>query len=101
MSMNKISRWLSDFPDAHIDCFLFAAIAWFTLSQAYLGGDEAAKFLSPATKFWLNYWVASGGAIAGAVKMFRSTSYAKHKEDKKMENDTQVFKKFSEPGPVP
>lgn len=99
--MNRISRWVNEIPDAHIDCTLFALIAFFIFAQGYCGGDEAAKFLSPQVKFWVNFVLGSGGAVCGSVKMFRSTAYAQHKEKKDAESNTQIIRRLNEPGPVP
>lgn len=97
MPTNPISRYIQDIPDAHIDCVLYAAIAWFLFSQSYLSGDEAAKYISPLWKFWINYAIGSGGALTGAIKMFRSNTFAKHQEEK---NNTSAATNNS-PTPVP
>jgi hypothetical protein len=75
--------YFSSIPSVFIDGCLYAVIAWLIFSQSYLGGDEAAKYVSPQLKFWLNYAIGGCGAFFGAVKMFRSTAYAEHQESKK------------------
>lgn len=77
-------------PSAFIDGFLYITIAWLIFSQSYLGGDEAAKWIDPATKFWINYVIGSLAAATGALKMYRSTGFAEHQKEKKS-GDTQII----------
>lgn len=98
--LRKLSNYFGSLPDAHIDCVLYALIAWFIFSQAYLGGDEASKFLAPWAKFWINYGIGSAGAFFGAVKMFRSTSYAEHQQKKNSPTPAYVPEPGKD-GPVP
>jgi hypothetical protein len=72
-----------DIPAVIIDGVLFVCIGHFMFSQSYLSGDEAAKYITPETKFWLNYAIGSLGSIAGSLKMYRSSSYAEHAREKK------------------
>jgi len=65
-----------------IDGLLYALIAWFTFNQAYFGGDEAAKYIEPMTKFWLNWVIGSGASLVASIKMYRSTAFAKHQAKK-------------------
>ena len=88
-----LQQYFSSVPAVFIDGLLYALVLWFTFNQSYFGGDEAAKYLAPAVKFWLNWGIGSGAVICGAIKMFRSTSYSEHQ--KKKEQDTQIFR--SEP----
>lgn len=87
-----VQKYLSSIPPVFIDGSLYALIAWFTFNQSYLSGDEAAKYIEPETKFWLNWIVGSGATIFAAIKMFRSTVFAEH-QTKKKEDDTKVFTK--------
>jgi len=95
------SNYLSTIPSVFIDGLLYTLIALFTFSQAYFGGDEAAKYISPEVKFWLNAAIGSGASACAALKMFRSNSFAQHQEEKKKETETQVFRRANEPGPTP
>lgn len=72
---NIIERFFNYIVANHqaiIDGGLYCAVAWFMFNQAYFGGDEAAKYLTGAQKFWINWSVGSGGAICAALKMFRT-----------------------------
>ena len=76
-------QYLASIPAVFIDGTLYALVMWLLFSQSYLGGDEAAKYITPTLKFWINYGIGSLAAVAGAVKMFRSTSYSEHQQAKK------------------
>jgi hypothetical protein len=84
--LKAVSKYFSDIPGVFIDGVLYCAISWFIFAQGFLGGDEAAKWLEPETKFWLNFFIGSGGCIAGSLKMFRSSTYADHQAEKKSGN---------------
>lgn len=81
--IKRISNYFAGIQPVFIDGTLYALMAFFIFSQSYLGGDEAAKWISPAVKFWINYVVGGMAAFFGAVKMFRSTAFAEHQENKK------------------
>lgn len=80
--IRAMSNYFGGIQPVFIDGALYALMAWFIFSQSYLGGDEAAKFISPASKFWINYAMGGLAAFFGAVKMFRSTSYSEHRDKK-------------------
>ena len=69
--------------DLWIDGALYSAIALFGFLQSYFTSEEAYKYVNPYTLFWLKAGVGAIGAVAGALKMFRSTTYADHRNDKK------------------
>lgn len=76
-------QYLASIPAVFIDGVLYAAVAWLVFSQAYLGGDEAAKYVEATLKFWINYVIGSMAAVTAAIKMFRSTAYSEHQQAKK------------------
>lgn len=89
-----LQRYLSSVPPVFIDGMLYALIAWFTFNQSYLGGDEAAKFISPEAKFWINWVIGSGATIFASIKMFRNSTFAQHQEQKKQKSgETTIFTK--------
>jgi len=65
--------------DIYIDGALYCFIALFGFAQAYFSSDEAYKYVSPYTLFWAKCIIGMGAAVAGALKMFRSTTFADHK----------------------
>jgi hypothetical protein len=89
--IKAVASYCSGIPPVFIDGCLFVLIAWFIFNQSYFGGDEASKFISPVFKFWLNWVIGSGATMFGALKMFRSTSYAQHQENKKGTGNTDFF----------
>lgn len=61
-----------------IDGLLYVCILSFAFIQSYFTSDESYKYVSPYFLFWMKFVVGLLGTIAGAVKMFRSTSYSDH-----------------------
>lgn len=82
-------RYFKVVPPVFIDGLLYILIAVLAFSQAYFGGDEAAKFISPAFKFWLNGILGMSLAAVGALKMFRSSTYAEHRQVKEANDERQ------------
>lgn len=78
-------------PSAYIDGYLYCGIAFFGALTAAFGSDEANKFISSDVLFWLRTLCGSASATLLALKMFRSDSFARHKEEMKAKGDTQVF----------
>jgi len=66
-----------------VDGALWVLIALFTAMQGMLTGEEAYKYASPTILFWSKFAIASLAASCGALKAFRSTSYAHHIGDNK------------------
>jgi hypothetical protein len=60
----------------HIDGVLYVAIAMFLAVQSYFTSEEAYKYVNPYIIFWIKGVCATLGAGAGALKMFRSRTYA-------------------------
>ena len=75
-------RYFSGIAPVFIDGLLYMLIAVFTFSQGYFGGDEAAKYISPEFKFWMNGVIGELAVAVGALKMFRSTAYSEHVANK-------------------
>lgn len=59
-----------------IDGTLYVCIATFVYIQSFFTSDESYKYVSPYFLFWMKFAVGLLGTIAGALKMFRSTSYS-------------------------
>lgn len=60
----------------HIDGTLYVCIAAFTFIQAFFTSDESYKYMSPTFLYWIKFSVGLIGAVAAALKMYRSTAYA-------------------------
>ena len=72
-----------------VDGFLWVSIALFTTMQSMLSNDDAYKYVNPTVLFWTKFTVACCGASAGALKAFRSTTYAQQISDKQTEGSKQ------------
>jgi uncharacterized membrane protein len=85
-------RWLSNYfqgvSPAFVDGALYVAIAFVGAIAAAMSSDEAAKFISATVLFWARTFFQSVAAALLALKMFRSTSFAEHVEQKKKNGDT-------------
>lgn len=64
--------------NATIDGILYVCIAVFMFQQNFLSSDDVYKYVSPFVVFWSKFVVGTLGAAAGALKMFRSTTFADH-----------------------
>lgn len=69
-----------------IDGSLYAGIAAFGAAQAAFAGDEAAKYIAPETLFKVRTICQVGWQTLLAVKLYRSTGFAKHQQDKDTED---------------
>ena len=87
-----IANYFKTVPSVFIDGLVWVFIAEFAYCQSYFGTDEAVKYLSPRSRFWLLFAIGSGAVMCGALKMFRSTSYADHQEQKKQNGTNPPFK---------
>lgn len=60
----------------HVDGAIFVAIAVTMAMAATLGSDDACKYISPKTLFYLKNIVGWGSAGLLGLKMYRSSAYA-------------------------
>lgn len=81
--IRAVANYFSSISPVFIDGLLYCAIAGLMFCQSYFGGDEAAKYITPATKFWLNGVFGMAAAICGSLKMFRSNTFAEHQQAQK------------------
>jgi hypothetical protein len=81
-------RWAQNYfislKPVFIDGTLYVLIAIFQYLQTEFGSDDAEKFLAPMALFYIKLVVGPIAAALLALKMFRSTSFADHKEEKKL-----------------
>lgn len=70
-----------------IDGILYVLIAVFGSFIACITSDEAYKYINPYFIFYSKTVAEMGLAGASALKMFRSTSYSDHLDDKKAAQD--------------
>lgn len=65
-----------------IDGVLYVLIAMFGAALAAFGSDEAYKYIAPAVVFWLKTTCNVGLQGCLGLKLYRSTGYAHHLQDK-------------------
>jgi hypothetical protein len=76
--------------DMWIDGVLYSCIALFGFLQAYFTSEESYKYVNPYVLFWIKGAVGSAGAVAGALKMFRSTTFADHQKESKTNQENKT-----------
>lgn len=95
--IRALQRYFASIPPVFLDGCLYVMMAVTAVNAAMLASDNAAKFIAP---FWLFVGLWINGAIDAALlalKMYRSTSFADHKQEKR---ETQFFLK-SQNNPSP
>lgn len=91
--IRALSIYFGGISPVFIDGLTYVLIAFFGAVAAALSSDEAAKFITPTILFWSRTVCQAIGAALLALKMFRSTSFAEHVEQKKQEtkpSDPQI-----------
>lgn len=71
------------FQPVVIDGALWVGIGICAAMQISFTSDEAYKYLNPTVLWWLKFNIGWINAGCAALKMFRSTAYAKHVQDVK------------------
>lgn len=69
-----------------LDATLFVFLSTLPIIVAMFASDEAGKYLSAETLFWIKNSLAALGAAVGSVKAFRSLSFANHLHQKQLKN---------------
>ncbi len=67
----------------HIDGALYVGIGFLTAIQGGFSTDDAAKYIAPATLWWVRTSVMGLLAGVAALKMFRSQAFSDYLKDKK------------------
>lgn len=62
----------------HTDGLLWVLVGVFTAMGATLTSDESYKYVMPGTLYWMKFYIGAMNAGCLALKMFRSTAFAKH-----------------------
>jgi len=79
------AKYFEGISPMFIDGLLYASIAIFQFLQTAFGSDEAGKFIDLQLLFYVKTAVGCTASGLLAIKLYRSTSYADHKEMKKNE----------------
>lgn len=78
----RILNWLiGDLKPVHLDGLLYILIAVFGAMQLTLTSDDVYKYCNPYFVFYAKSIVGICAAAVGALKMFRSNSYADHQKE--------------------
>lgn len=77
---------MTSLKPCHIDGIIFCCIAFFGSMAASLSTDDAAKYIGASTLWYEKNISTAIGATCLALKMYRSTTYAKYRdvEDRKL-----------------
>lgn len=90
-------KYFSGIPPVVTDGFIIVMVQALTFLSVQFATDEAAKFISATTLFWTKVVVGELVSIFLAIKMYRSTAFAQHqdekKEEKKREGETRFLKR--------
>lgn len=89
--LRYVAKYLGSIPPVFLDGALYFMIAVDGAFLATLSSDEAVKYIGAALLFWIKMILSSLNAGLLAIRMFRSTSYADHKEAKKLSGETVFF----------
>lgn len=93
-----IATYFGSIPPVFIDGMIYGLLALFAALATAFGSDEAVKFIKPVWLFGFKTFFAASGATLLAIKMFRSTSYSEHQQQKK-NDETRIFVKQNIPAP--
>jgi hypothetical protein len=78
----RLQKYFSGIPPMFIDGTLYFLIAVFQFLQNAFGAEEAATIMSATFLFWTKMAIGATAAGLLAIKLFRSTAYADHVENK-------------------
>jgi len=92
--LKKAQDYFSGIKPVFIDGFLYLWIAMLTSIAAFFGSDDAEKYVGPQLLFWLKGIITTISAGVVSIKMFRSTAFADHLEEKKrVSGETEFIKR--------
>ncbi len=86
------ANYLASIPPVFLDGALYVMVQMLTVLSTQFGTDESAKFIEPATLFWIKIVIGELAAGALALKLFRSTTYSEHQKAKKENGTAPPFK---------
>lgn len=84
----KIQTYLEKVKAVTVDGALYVLIAIFGSLVTITTSDDAYKYWNPYVLYFTKCITEIALAAVGALKMFRSTSYSKHIEQKKQNEKT-------------
>lgn len=72
-----------------VEAVLYTSWAGFTAVQTWFANDDVYKYVSPHTVFWIRGVCGVVAAMAGALKIFMSTSWGKHLQEQNGHSQSQ------------
>jgi len=78
----RLQQYFIKIRPVTVDGALYVFIALFGAMITTFNSDDAYKYMNPHFKYWAQSIAGWGLAIVSALKMFRSTSYSEHLDEK-------------------
>lgn len=97
--LRAIQNYLMEIKPVYLDGFIYIGMATTGVNAAMLSSDNAAKYIDPMWLFYLLWINGIADAVLLSIKMYRSTSFADHKEEKRKEGETIHLRKTFQPTP--
>ncbi len=81
--LHIVANYFATLPAVFIDGLIYVILAMNATVTAILSSDTARTLIGPVYLFWVTSINAMIGSGLLALKMFRSTAFADHQQDKK------------------
>jgi len=92
--IRAVQQYFASISPVFVDGLLYVLIALFGACISSFNSEEAYKYINPYVLYWTKEFSTWGLAVVTALKMFRSTAYSTHiEEKKKASGNTEVFTK--------
>lgn len=91
--LKKVQQYFVGIPAVFIDGMLYVWIAVLTFISTQFSSDDAEKYITPQMLFWSKMLLGSISTGLVSLKMFRSTAFAEHQEEKKKTGNTEFIVK--------
>lgn len=91
--IKRAQQYFSTIPPVFIDGMLYVWIAVLTFIATQFSSDDAEKYVAPQVLFWFKMGLGATSTALVSLKMFRSTAYSDHQEEKKKNGNTEFINK--------
>lgn len=91
-----LAKYFSTISPVFIDGLLYVMLAITAVNATALTSEAAKELMGKAVLFYGLWFNSAADAALLALKMYRSTSFAEHKEEKKRAGNTEFFVKPTE-----
>lgn len=86
-----LAKYFSSISPVFIDGLLYVMLAITAVNATMLTSDAAKELVGKAILFYALWFNSAADAGLLALKMYRSTAFAEHKEEKKRSGNTEIF----------